>query len=92
MIPVQQVVPDALAAVLRKAPLSPEKVTLAWRIAAGTPIDRATTVTLRDGVLYVRARDAAWQREVERGAGIIRTRMDSILGSGVVRELRVTTT
>ena len=35
MIPLQQFMPDALAAILRKAPLTPEKVDFAWRSAVG---------------------------------------------------------
>ena len=47
MIPLQQVMPAALASVLRQAPLSPEKVAFAWRTAVGAAIDRASTVELR---------------------------------------------
>jgi hypothetical protein len=40
-------------------------------------------------VLYVRARDAAWRRELERSAGIVRQRMIALLGSDAIREIRV---
>jgi hypothetical protein len=90
MIPVQQFLPAALAEILRKAPLTPEKVAFAWRTAVGPSVEKATTIELRGGVLYVRARDASWQREVERSAGLIRSRLASILGAGVVRSLDVT--
>ena len=90
MIPVQQVLPDALAEVLRKAPLTPEKIAFAWRTAVGAAVDRVTTSELRGRVLHVKAKDAAWQREVERSAGIIRTRLDALLGTAVVRGLDVT--
>ena len=63
---VHQVIPEVLAALLRKAPLCDDKVAFAWRTAVGVAVDKATTVTLIDGVLHVRTRDAAWQREVER--------------------------
>ena len=85
MIPVQQFMPDALAAILRKAPLTPEKVDFAWRSAVGGAVARATSVELADGVLRVRAKDAAWQREIERSAAVVRARLDAILGAGVVR-------
>lgn len=90
MIPVQRFMPDALAAVLRKAPLSPEKVAFAWRTAVGRSVDRATRVTLEGTTLRVRTKDAAWQREIERSAGLIRARLDALLGAGVVSGLEVT--
>ena len=82
--------PGALAAILRKAPLTPEKVAFAWRTAVGPAVDRVTTIVLAGKVLQVRAKDAAWQREVERSAGLIRARLDALLGEGVVRGIDVT--
>ena len=90
MIAVHEVMPGALAAVLRKAPLTPEKVAFAWRTAVGPAVDRVTTIELRGSVLHVRAKDAAWQREVERSAALIRTRLDAFLGMAVVRGIDVT--
>jgi hypothetical protein len=81
--------PDALADVLRRAPLTPEKVAFSWRTAVGSAVDKVTAVELRDGVLYVRARDAAWQREIGRSAALIRSRLDSLLGERVVRRIEV---
>jgi hypothetical protein len=89
MIPAQQVMPSALAVILRKAPLTPEKVAFAWRTAVGPAVDRATTVELKGRVLHVRANDAAWQREVERSAPLIRARLDALLGEAVVRTIEV---
>ena len=90
MIPVHRIMPDALAVVLRKAPLTPEKVAFAWRRAVGPAVDRVTTVELKGRVLQVRAKDPAWQREVERSAGLIRSRLGLLLGDEVVRSLDVT--
>jgi hypothetical protein len=90
MTPVHQFMPKVLAEVLRKAPLTAEKVAFAWRAAVGPAVDKATTIDLRDRVLHVRVRDAAWQREVERSAGLIRSRLEALLGDGVVRTLEVT--
>lgn len=81
--------PAALAEILRKAPLTPEKVAFAWRSAVGAAMDKATSIELRNGVLYVRARDASWQREVERSAGLIRSRLAAVLGTAV-RSIEVT--
>jgi hypothetical protein len=89
VIPVQDLLPSALAAVIRNAPLTPEKVSFAWRSAVGAAVANVTTAELRDGVLHVRARDAAWAREVERAAGLIRPRLDALLGAGVVRRLTI---
>lgn len=90
MIPVQRLMPEALAEVLRKAPLSSEKVAFAWRTAVGASVDRATTVALDGSTLRVRARDAQWRREIEHSAGLIRARLEALLGPGVVRGLDVT--
>ena len=53
------------------------------------PRYKVTTLSYRNGVLQVRARDAAWQREVQRAAGIVRHRLDAILGAGVVKSIDV---
>jgi hypothetical protein len=92
VIPVHQVMPEALAFVLRKAPLTPEKIAFAWRTAVGPAVGRVTTVELKGRVLHVQTKDAAWQREVERSAGVIRTRLQTLLGEDVVRGLEVTVT
>ncbi len=67
-----------------------DKVAFAWRSAVGAAVDKATTIALVGSVLHVRARDAAWQREVERSAGVVRARLEALLGSGVVRYIDVT--
>lgn len=82
--------PDVLSAVLRKAPLSPEKVAFAWRSAVGPAVDAVTSVELRDGVLVVRARDQAWRKEVQRSTALIQARLGMVLGVGVVRSIDVT--
>jgi hypothetical protein len=89
VIPVHEVVPAALATVLRRAPLTPEKVVFAWRTAVGPAVDRVTTIELKGRVLHVHAKDAAWQREVERSAPLIRARLDALLGEAVVRTIEV---
>ena len=81
--------PSALAAILEKAPLSPEKVSFAWRAAVGRSMDNVTSVELRDSILYVRTKDAAWRREVKRSAGLIRARLDKLLGADVIRRIDV---
>jgi len=90
VIPVQTIVPRMLAQIIRNAPLNSEKVEFAWRAAVGAAIAGATDVVLDQGTLRVRARDRAWQRELQRAAATIRTRLDDLLGAGVVRTLEVT--
>ena len=90
VIQVHRFMPNALAGLLRKAPLSPEKISFAWRAAVGPSMDKVTTVELRGRVLCVRTQDAAWRREVEHSAGLIRARLEMLLGEGIVRSLDVT--
>jgi len=90
MIPANQVMPAVLADILRKAPLTPEKVAFAWRTAVGPAVDKATSLDLRHGVLFVLAKDAVWQREVERSAALIRSRLADLLGNDVIRFIKVT--
>ena len=90
VVPVQAVLPSVLAEVLRKAPITQEKVAFAWRQAVGQSMDHVTMVELRDDVLVVRARDAQWKREVERAIPVIRPRLESVLGPKVVRWIEVT--
>ena len=92
MVPVHQIVPEVLARIVRQAPLTPEKVAFAWRAAVGPAIDRVTTVELENRVLHVRVRDRAWRREIERVEGVIRNRLDGLLGVGVVRDMTVDVT
>jgi predicted nucleic acid-binding Zn ribbon protein len=90
VIAAHELAASALATVLRRAPMTPEKVALVWRMSVGTAIVQATRkIALRKGVLYVTARDAAWRNEVERSAALIRRRVNDLLGEPLVRELRV---
>lgn len=90
MIPVRQFLPDALAAALRKAPLTPEKVTFAWRQAVGAAVDRVSQVSWVDGTLTVRVRDAAWTAEIDRARPAIQSRLERLLGAGTVRRIVIT--
>jgi hypothetical protein len=47
-------------------------------------------VELRGKVLLVRARDAAWQREIRRSSALITSRLQALLGEQTVREISVT--
>src|SRR5918994_2556176 len=90
VIPVQAILPYALAEIIRKAPLTAEKIEFAWRASVGPAVAGATEIALDGATLRVRARDRAWQRELERSAATIRPRLDDLLGAGVVRYIDVT--
>jgi Dna[CI] antecedent DciA-like protein len=87
--PSNLLLPGALVAILRNAPLTPEKVAFAWRAAVGPAVDKATSIELRNGLLVVHAKDGSWRREVERSTPLIRSRLQSLLGDGVVRYIDV---
>ncbi len=92
MIPVHQLVPATLAAMLRNQPLTPEKVAFAWRTAVGPSVERATEVELgADGVLRVVTKDPAWEREVKRSRSVILARVQALLGEAVVTRIEVRT-
>lgn len=83
-----RVIPAVLAEVIRKAPLSPEKVAFAWRTVVGAAVDRMTKVRLDpEGVLHVTAADAQWSREVKRSSRLIMARLTPLLGAGVVKRI-----
>jgi hypothetical protein len=68
MRPLASAIPGALAALLRDAPLSPGKVSFAWRAAVGAALERETAVRLIDGTLVVDAASRLWAREVTRSS------------------------
>jgi len=90
VVPVHDVLPAALATIVRSAPLTPEKVAFAWRRSVGPAVAQASVVELRGTVLLVRARDAAWQREIRRSSALITSRLQALLGEQTVREISVT--
>jgi hypothetical protein len=86
---ISRALPGALSELLRHAPLSPGKVEFAWKAAVGSALERATNVRLEDGVLIVEAADRQWGREVMRSSPIILRRLQLLLGSEVVRAVRL---
>ena len=90
MVPAHRVIPTVLAQIIRPAPLSAEKVDFAWRTSVGPAVSRATAVRLDErGVLVVTAQDAQWQREVERSLGLIRSRLEALLGPAVIQRVEI---
>ena len=89
MLPLTSALPGALAALLRDTPLSPGKVSFAWRAAVGPALERETSVRLIDGTLVVDAASRLWAREVTRSSPIILRRLQSLLGSETVVAISV---
>jgi predicted nucleic acid-binding Zn ribbon protein len=82
--PLTSALPGALAELLRDAPLSPGKVSFAWRAAVGPAVGRETAVRLIDKTLIVDAASRLWAREVTRSSPIILRRLQSLLGSDAI--------
>jgi hypothetical protein len=88
VIQASKVMPAVLAEVIRKAPLTDEKVALAWRLAVGPAIGKATTVRLAsNGTLYVKAEVPAWNDAIGKSLGIIRSRLAHYLGETAVKNI-----
>ena len=80
--------PGVVAEVIRKAPLTDEKVTFAWRLAVGPAVAKATSVRLgSDGTLYLRADSPAWLDGVRQSVGLIRSRLAHYLGEDAVKRI-----
>ena len=91
MIPVGVLVAGAVAEVIRKAPLTPEKVAFAWRMAVGATIENVTTAKLdEDGVLHVTADTPDWASAVKKSSKLIHYRMQGLLGEQAVARLQIT--
>jgi predicted nucleic acid-binding Zn ribbon protein len=89
MRPLSSAVPGALAELLRGAPLSPGKVTFAWRAAVGPALERETSVRLEGTTLVVDAATRQWAQEIRRASSTIMARMHTLLGPDAVKELTV---
>ncbi len=89
MVPLQHFATGVLADVIRRQPPSRERTTFAWQIAVGPALARSTTVTLRDGVLIVHARDERWTPEIRRAADTILTRLQHLLGAAAVTRIEM---
>ena len=88
MIKANQVMPAVVAEVIRKAPLTDEKVAFAWRLAVGPAVAKATSVRLgSDGTLYVSAESKAWSDSVRDSVGLIRSRLAHYLGEDTVKRI-----
>jgi Dna[CI] antecedent, DciA len=87
--PLNSALPGALAELLRDAPLSPGKVSFAWRAAVGPALERETAVRLVERTLVVEAATRLWAREVTRSSPMILRRLQTLLGADIVVEISV---
>jgi predicted nucleic acid-binding Zn ribbon protein len=88
VIKANQVMPGIVAEVIRKAPLTDEKVTFAWRLTVGAAMAKATKVRLdADGTLCVSADAPAWLEGVRQSVGLIRSRLAHYLGDSAVKRI-----
>lgn len=88
MHPVQQTATRAYQQLLANQPTTAAKVAFAWRIATGPALGRAGVPRWSpDGTLRIRARDAAWLREIRRARPVIAERLAVLLGADVVKRI-----
>ena len=85
---IHQFASGVLAEMLRRQPASKERTDFAWQLAVGPALARATTVELRDGVLFVVARDERWRAEIARAQGVILAKLQQLLGAEAIRRIR----
>jgi hypothetical protein len=90
MDPLHSLLPSVLADLLKKGPISPAKLELAWQTAVGSTLARVTQVRLEaPSVLIVAVPDERWQRELKRSTKMILARLRALLGDSVVTRLEV---
>ena len=82
-------VPAVVAKLLQRQPLTHAKIAFAWRAAVGPAVARTTDVSLRRGMIEVRASDQHWRREIARSADLIVDRLAALLGRNVVKRIVV---
>ena len=88
VIKANQVMPAVVGEVVRKAPLTDEKVAFAWRLAVGPALGKATRVRLAaDGTLYVTADAPAWHDSIRASIGMIRSRLAHYLGENTIKRI-----
>jgi predicted nucleic acid-binding Zn ribbon protein len=85
---IHQFASGVLADIVKRQPASAERTRFAWQLAVGPALARVTTIDLRDGVLFVTARDEQWRAEIARAQGAILAKLQHLLGAESVRKIR----
>jgi predicted nucleic acid-binding Zn ribbon protein len=89
MIPLQNFSGGVLAEIIRRQPASKERTALAWQLAVGPALARATTVELTElGTLIVRSADLRWSAEIDRAKESVLQKMQHLLGPDQVKTIR----
>jgi hypothetical protein len=90
MEPLNAVLPRALRQLLRAGTMDQEKLAFAWTAAVGPAVARATAVRWRDDrTVEVTTCDEAWAREIARDLPEIARRLESLVGAGVIADVRL---
>jgi Dna[CI] antecedent, DciA len=87
--PIQHFSAGVLAEVIRRQPSTPARTGLAWQLAVGPALARATTVELCEGVLTVRSSEAHWTLEIARARDVVLRRLQHFLGPDSVKALHI---
>lgn len=85
----RDIVPEALADLLRDQPMSQAKLDVAWRATVGPALARASRVWLEDRILRVETPGPLWAAEIARAGDELVARLARLLGTGVVARLAI---
>lgn len=69
-----------LAEIIRRQPPSPARTALAWQLAVGPALARATSVEMDGTTLTVRSVDPRWLKEIDRAKKSILPKLQELLG------------
>lgn len=69
-----------LADILRRQPASKGRTQLAWQLAVGPALARATSVEMKGTTLTVSAADPRWLKEIERARPALLPKLQQMLG------------
>jgi hypothetical protein len=72
--------PAVLAEAIRRQPLTPAKVGLAWQVVAGPQLARAAEAELHGtSTILLRAKDPRWASELDRSRALLVERLKLML-------------
>jgi predicted nucleic acid-binding Zn ribbon protein len=87
---IHTLMPKALTELFHRGPMSQGKLEVAWRVAVGDALARASTVRLQaDGSVDVQPADQRWRTELRRSSAIILGRLNALLGANAISRLVV---
>ncbi|HVL66047.1 MAG TPA: DciA family protein [Vicinamibacterales bacterium] len=87
MRPIQTFSGGVLADILRRQPPSAGRTALAWQLAVGPVLARATSIEMDGTTLVVRAHDPRWLKEIERARPAILQKLQHLLGASHISSL-----